>query len=66
MPSRNMIEPAVAVSPRSTETPMAVPSSTGTSILPFASVRTPIQRYFTDFTAVIHALTEYGKNNLFP
>ena len=38
----------------------------GTSILPFASVRTPIQRYFTDFTAVIHALTEYGKNNLFP
>ena len=61
-----MTDPAVAISPRNIDTPIAVASSTGTSILPFASVRTPIQRYFTDFTAVIHALTEYGKNNLFP
>jgi len=30
MPSRNMMLPAVAKSPRSMETPMAVASSTGT------------------------------------
>ena len=53
-----MTELAVAKSPLNTDTAIAVPSRTGTSILPFASVHMPFQIYFTDLTVVITVLTE--------
>ena len=66
IPSKNMIEDAVLISLLSIDTPIAVPSSTGTSIFPCASVCIPSYMYFTDLTAVIPALNGYGKNNLLP
>ena len=52
IPSRNITEPAVEKSPRKMETPIAVASRTGTSILRFQSVLTPSQMYFTDIAVV--------------
>ena len=66
IPSRYITDPAVAKSPRIMETPMAVASSTGTSILPWNRVWSPFQIYFTDFTAVMTARTENGRNSLLP
>ena len=58
--SRNITEPAVAKSPRNTDTPIAVPSRTGTSILPLHNVLMPFHIYLTDLTAVITFLTGTG------
>ena len=44
----------------------AVPSRTGTSILPLARVHKPSQIYFTDFTVAIPALTDIGRKILVP
>ena len=66
IPSKNMIEDAVLISLRMIDTPIAVPSSTGTSILPWASVWIPSYIYFKDLITVIPALNGYGNNNLFP
>ena len=44
-PNRNIIEPAVLISPLIMETLMAVASKTGTSNFPFANVLIPIRTY---------------------
>ena len=64
MPRRNITEPAVLKSFLNIETPMAVASSTGTSILPFASVLTPFAIYLTDLNAVTAFLNGIGRNIL--
>ena len=61
---RNITEPAVLKSFLNIETPIAVASSTGTSIFPLSNVLTPLPIYFTDFTAVTTFLTDIGRNSL--
>ena len=56
------MEPAVWKSPRNTDTPIAVPSRTGTSILRFANVFNPFVMYFTERMAVRVFAIGTGKN----
>ena len=64
MPSKNMTEPAVSISFLKIDTPIAVASSTGTSIFRCHKHCKPFQRYFTDLTVVTHARSGYGRNIL--
>ena len=64
IPSKNMTEPAVSISFLKIETPIAVASSTGTSIFRCHKHCKPFQRYFTDLTVVTHARNGYGQNIL--
>ena len=61
-----MTEDAVLKSPLKIDTPIAVASSTGTSILHFASVQTPFQMYFTDLSVVRNVRIGRGRKIFFP
>ena len=64
--SKNIMEPAVVKSLRSTDTPIAVASSTGTSILRCHRVFTPLAIYLTDLTVVITLRMGMGNSHRFP
>ena len=65
-PNRNITEDAVEKSPRKMDTPIAVASSTDTSILRFARVRIPFQIYFIECNVVSTVLTGIGRNSFLP
>lgn len=60
MPSINIIEPAVPMSSLRMDTPIAVASRTGTSILCLSKVLIPFPMYLKDFDITIKALTGNG------
>ena len=64
MPSINIIEPAVPMSSLRMDTPIAVASRTGTSILCLSKVLIPFPKYLNDFDITIKALTGNGMKNL--
>ena len=63
-PSRNMMEPAVAKSPRSIDTAMAVASSTGTCIRPRIRQPRPAFMYRRERSSVIAVRSGTGRRSL--